>query len=80
MSMELDAPQEEVVDEYLQAFEALESEAPSEASIARCNELLLSDRTDEVAVKIKEKCIYKLAKHHSGNVFTILSHKDRSHA
>lgn len=78
MSMELDVPPEEAVDEYLQAFELLESEAPSEAGIARYHELLLSDRADDVAVKVKEKCIYKLAKHHSGNVFTALLHDDHS--
>jgi hypothetical protein len=87
MSMDLDVqkePQEEeVVDEYLLAFEAVEQEALNEATVLRYNEMLLNERTDDVAVKIKEKCIYKVAKHHSGNlpaIFLVVATSLRTHA
>mmetsp|Transcript_17513 Transcript_17513/g.29535 ORF Transcript_17513/g.29535 Transcript_17513/m.29535 type:complete len:512 (-) Transcript_17513:111-1646(-) len=56
--------QEEEEDEYLTSFEALDSLSPEEltSKISDFQTLLQNPRYDEKAVKIKEQCIYKLAR------------------
>jgi len=54
---------EELVDEYVLAFEA--AEAANDQSPSAWESLLAEPRVDESATKIKEKCIYKLAKLHA---------------
>lgn len=55
----IEAGEEE--DEYLTNFEAVEGSA-DESKIADYQTLLLNPRYDEKAVKIKEQCIYRLAR------------------
>ncbi len=60
---EEEGPITDVLDEYQMAFDAAveaESSAMSEeASIAAYSLMLASDRVDELAVKVKEQCMYK---------------------
>eukprot|EP01032_Pedospumella_encystans_P023025 gene23025-26079_t len=55
----IEAGEEE--DEYLTNFEAVEG-STDESKIADYQTLLLNPRYDEKAVKIKEQCIYRLAR------------------
>jgi hypothetical protein len=48
---------EAAVDEYKEIFESLESSVSTNTDAYK--ELLANTRDDEVAVKIKEKCIYR---------------------
>jgi len=50
------------VDEYKTSFEALESSTDLETKITDYQALLLNPRIDDKAVKIKEQCIYRLAR------------------
>lgn len=52
------AQDDNVVDEYIQSFEALE-ESDNSDKIAEYTALLNNARDDDKAVKIKEQCIYR---------------------
>ncbi|KAJ1407747.1 hypothetical protein B484DRAFT_337157 [Ochromonadaceae sp. CCMP2298] len=52
----------EEVDEYLVSFEELEGSQDLESKIADYQALLSNPRYDDAAVKIKEQCIYRLAR------------------
>lgn len=57
---------EEEIDEYKLAFEEIENSPNDSAVSLKVEELLNNkERTDDVAIKIKEKCIYKLARSHT---------------
>lgn len=52
----------EEVDEFLNSFETLESSGDLESKVADYLTLLQNPRYDEKAVKVKEQCIYRLAR------------------
>jgi 26S proteasome regulatory subunit N6 len=59
-AMDVEVEDIEALDEYEMAFEELENAATK--SDAEYQKLLANERVDDVAVKIKEQCIYRLAK------------------
>lgn len=56
-TMEIVEPDVEEVDELQQAFDLLENSSSSDAAAFQA--ILQSERSDELALKIKEKCVYK---------------------
>ena len=64
-AMDVVPPEEAVIeiDEYKEAFEELEEKGSTSA--ADWQLLLQNPRMDDVAIKVKEKCLYKLAKIHT---------------
>jgi len=76
--MELEEGVEAIVlDEYKIAFDELSSKPLSSHTIESYQELLLNTRLDDVAIKIKEECIYKITRYYTesrmfDNVMNIL--------
>jgi len=66
-----------VLDEYKIAFDSLSSQSLSSQVVQSYQELLLNPRLDDVAIKIKEECIYKITRYYTesrmfDNVMNIL--------
>ena len=60
--VEMTVDAQEVEDEYVVSFEDLDSSADVKDKTSEFQKLLQNSRYDEKAVKVKEQCIYRLAK------------------